>query len=50
MGELSITEIAQRVGYGTTNAFAAAFHRHHGLPPGRWRDGQHEDSTGASDQ
>jgi AraC-like DNA-binding protein len=40
MDELSITEIAQRV--GSPNAFAAAFQRHHGHPPGRWRDGQRD--------
>lgn len=48
MDELSITEIAQRVGYGTPNAFAATFQRHHGHPPGRWRDGQRKDSASAS--
>jgi AraC-like DNA-binding protein len=37
MDELSLTEIAERVGYGSTNAFATAFHRHHGDPPGTWR-------------
>jgi AraC-like DNA-binding protein len=42
MDELSITEIAQRVGYGSPNAFAATFQRHHGQPPGRWRDDQRE--------
>lgn len=42
MDELSITEIAQRVGYGSPNAFAATFQRHHGRPPGRWRDGTRE--------
>jgi AraC-like DNA-binding protein len=49
MDELSITEIAQRVGYGSPNAFAATFQRHHGHPPGRWRDGQRENSPSASD-
>jgi AraC-like DNA-binding protein len=48
MDELSITEIAQRVGYGTPNAFAATFQRHHGHPPGRWRDGQRKNSASAS--
>lgn len=42
MDELSIAEIAGRVGYGTPNAFAATFQRHHGHPPGRWRDGERE--------
>jgi AraC-like DNA-binding protein len=49
MDELSITEIAQRVGYGTPNAFAATFQRHHGLPPGRWRNSQREGQTSALD-
>jgi AraC-like DNA-binding protein len=49
MDELSITEIAQRVGYGSPNAFAATFQRHHGRPPGRWRDGQRESHTSPSD-
>jgi AraC-like DNA-binding protein len=37
VGELSLTEIARRVGYSSTNAFAAAFQRRHGQPPGEWR-------------
>jgi AraC-like DNA-binding protein len=36
-GELSITEIAMRVGYSSTNAFSAAFFRHHKQRPGEWR-------------
>lgn len=36
-GDQSILEIAQRVGYSSPYAFAAAFRRHHGVPPGRWR-------------
>ena len=47
--ELSITEIAQRVGYGSANAFAATFQRHHGQPPGRWRDGHREAHSSVSD-
>ena len=38
--ELSLTEIARRVGYSSTNAFAAAFQRHHSHPPGEWRSAQ----------
>lgn len=49
MDELSIAEIAGRVGYGSPNAFAAIFLRHHGHPPGRWRDGQREGQTSAFD-
>jgi AraC-like DNA-binding protein len=40
VGDLSLTEIARRVGYSSTNAFAAAFQRHHGQPPGEWRSAE----------
>jgi AraC-like DNA-binding protein len=36
-GELTLTQIADRTGYTSPYAFAAAFRRHHGEPPGRWR-------------
>jgi AraC-like DNA-binding protein len=36
-GELTLTRIADRTGYSSPYAFAAAFRRHHGQPPGRWR-------------
>jgi AraC-like DNA-binding protein len=36
-GELTLTQIAERTGYTSPYAFAAAFRRHHGQPPGRWR-------------
>ena len=36
-GELGITDIARTVGYSSPYAFAAAFRRHHGEPPGTWR-------------
>jgi AraC-like DNA-binding protein len=36
-GELGMTNIARTVGYGSPYAFAAAFTRHHGQPPGTWR-------------
>jgi AraC-like DNA-binding protein len=36
-GELSMTNIARAVGYSSPYAFAAAFRRHHGEPPGSWR-------------
>jgi AraC-like DNA-binding protein len=39
-GELSLAKIAAIVGYGSPYAFAAAFRRHHGLPPGTWRQQQ----------
>jgi AraC-like DNA-binding protein len=32
-----LAKIAERVGYSSLYAFAAAFRRHHGQPPGRWR-------------
>jgi AraC-like DNA-binding protein len=36
-GELSLAKIADVIGYGSPYAFAAAFRRHHGYPPGAWR-------------
>jgi AraC-like DNA-binding protein len=36
-GGLSLARIAAVVGYGSPYAFAAAFRRHHGIPPGAWR-------------
>jgi AraC-like DNA-binding protein len=36
-GDLSLAQIASRAGYTSPYAFAAAFRRHHGEPPGRWR-------------
>jgi AraC-like DNA-binding protein len=36
-GELTLTQIAAHVGYASPYAFAAAFRRHHGRPPGQWR-------------
>jgi AraC-like DNA-binding protein len=41
-GELSLVQIADRTGYTSPYAFAAAFRRHHGQPPGRWRK-DHDD-------
>jgi AraC-like DNA-binding protein len=35
--ELTLAQIAERTGYGSPYAFAAAFRRHHGRPPGQWR-------------
>ncbi len=37
-GDLSLARIADAIGYGSPFAFAAAFHRHHGEPPGTWRE------------
>jgi AraC-like DNA-binding protein len=36
-GELTLAQIGTRTGYASPYAFAAAFRRHHGVPPGRWR-------------
>lgn len=36
-GELTLTQIAAQTGYASPYAFAAAFRRHHGRPPGQWR-------------
>jgi AraC-like DNA-binding protein len=36
-GELTLAQIGARTGYASPYAFAAAFRRHHGIPPGRWR-------------
>ena len=36
-GDLGLAQIAGAVGYGSPFAFAAAFRRHHGDPPGTWR-------------
>jgi AraC-like DNA-binding protein len=36
-GELTLEQVARQTGYTSANAFAAAFRRHHGQPPGRWR-------------
>ncbi|MGW3267075.1 cupin domain-containing protein [Streptomyces sp. NPDC001056] len=35
--DLTLPQIADAVGYGSPFAFAAAFRRHHGEPPGIWR-------------
>ncbi len=32
-----LAKVAERVGYSSLYAFATAFRRHHGQPPGRWR-------------
>jgi AraC-like DNA-binding protein len=36
-GDSSLAAIARSLGYGSEFSFAAAFKRHHGVAPGRWR-------------
>jgi AraC-like DNA-binding protein len=36
-GEPTLAQVAERTGYASPYAFAAAFRRHHGQPPGLWR-------------
>jgi AraC-like DNA-binding protein len=48
-GDLTITQIADHTGYTSPYAFAAAFRRHHGQPPGRWR-AQHLTQPGTADR
>jgi|SRR5579862_6402185 len=45
--ELTLVQIAGRTGYTSTNAFAATFRRHHGIPPGQWRNEQGAHSSEA---
>lgn len=40
--DVPLTEVADRVGYSSLYAFATAFRRHHGQPPGRWRQGEQD--------
>jgi len=35
--DIALIDIAERVGYSSLYAFTATFSRHHGQPPGRWR-------------
>ncbi|RAG80956.1 hypothetical protein DN069_35145 [Streptacidiphilus pinicola] len=38
--DLTLPQVADAVGYSSPFAFAAAFRRHHGEPPGAWRQGE----------
>lgn len=38
--DIPLSEVAERVGYSSLYAFATAFRRHHGQPPGRWRQNE----------
>ncbi|QJP17329.1 AraC family transcriptional regulator [Starkeya sp. ORNL1] len=40
-----IAQIATRVGYQTAATFSKLFHRHHGLPPGRYRAVRRSDGS-----
>ncbi len=41
-GQPTLAQVAQRTGYASPYAFAAAFRRHHVQPPGMWRQRQRE--------
>lgn len=51
-GKMDLAGIASLTGYGSPYAFAAAFKRHHGCPPGTWRQQQvtHQSGSADSDQ
>lgn len=48
--EMDLAEIANVTGYGSPYAFAAAFRRHHGCPPGAWRQQQSGEARRAGDE
>jgi AraC-like DNA-binding protein len=48
-GDLTSAEIAHRVGYGSAGAFAVAFHRQHGVPPGVFAKRSSADQPGPSE-
>jgi AraC-like DNA-binding protein len=54
-GQPTLAQVADRIGYASPYAFTAAFRRHHGQPPGLWRQQQRdrpappEDGTGTAD-
>jgi AraC-like DNA-binding protein len=41
-GQPTLAQLAERTGYASPYAFAAAFRRHHGQPPGLWRQQQRD--------
>jgi AraC-like DNA-binding protein len=43
--DVPLAEIAERVGYSSLYAFATAFRRNHGEPPGRWRQRESDQAT-----
>ncbi len=44
--DVPLIEVAERVGYSSMYAFATAFRRHHGQPPGKWRQSGQETPEG----
>jgi AraC-like DNA-binding protein len=45
--DIPLAEVAERIGYSSLYAFATAFRRHHGQPPGRWRQTKLAPAEGA---
>jgi AraC-like DNA-binding protein len=48
-GQPTLAQVAERTGYASPYAFAAAFRRHHGQPPGLWRQQQLEQAARPDD-
>ena len=48
-GQPTLAQVAERTGYASPYVFAAAFRRHHGQPPGLWRQQQRERPALAGD-
>jgi AraC-like DNA-binding protein len=48
-GQPTLAQVAERTGYASPYAFAAAFRRHHGQPPGLWRQQQRQRPAPAGD-
>ncbi len=47
--DLGVTEVAERVGYGSVSTFSTAFSRHVGQPPSRYARELRTDGFGARD-
>jgi AraC-like DNA-binding protein len=47
-GHAGLAAIARSLGYASEFSFAAAFKRHHGIAPGRWRAADQKDTQPAS--
>jgi AraC-like DNA-binding protein len=45
---LSLTRVAEEVGYETDAAFSRAFRREYGMPPAAWRRAQEEGRGGSA--